>query len=42
MNPVLNKRTFSNIGYTEEAMTIGGVINKSFLLWLILAVGAYL
>lgn len=42
MNPVLNKKTFSNFGYVQETMTISGVINKSFLLWLILAVGAYL
>ena len=42
MNPVLNKKTFSNLGYSEEAMTINGVINKSFILWLILAAGAYL
>lgn len=42
MNPVLNKKTFSNLGYSEEAMTINGVINKSFMLWLVLAAGAYL
>ena len=42
MNPVLNKKTFSNLGYSEETMTINGVINKSFILWLFLAAGAYL
>ncbi len=42
MNPVLNEKTFSGFNYSEDAMTIGGVINKSFLLWLVLAAGAYL
>lgn len=42
MNPVLNEKTFSGFNYSDDAMTIGGVINKSFILWLILAVGAYL
>ncbi len=41
MNPVLNKKTFSNLSYEQEAMTVNGVINKSFVLWLVLAVGAY-
>ena len=42
MNPALNDKTFSGIGYTEERMTTSGVINKSIVLWMILAVGAYL
>ncbi len=43
MNPVLNKKTFENVAYGNyEVMTINGVVNKSFILWLILAVGAYL
>ena len=43
MNPVLNKKTFENVVYSDnEVMTVNGVVNKSFLLWLILAVGAYL
>lgn len=42
MNPALNDKTFSGIGYTEERMTVSGVINKSIVLWMILAVGAYL
>ena len=41
MNPVLNKKTFSNLSYEQEVMTVNGVINKSFILWLLLAVGAY-
>ena len=41
MNPVLNEKSFSQFGYSENAMTINGVINKSFILWLVLAVGAY-
>jgi uncharacterized YccA/Bax inhibitor family protein len=41
MNPVLNKKTFSNLSYEQESMTINGVVNKSFILWLVLAVGAY-
>ena len=41
MNPVLNKKTFSNLSYEQEVMTVNGVINKSFILWLVLAVGAY-
>ncbi len=41
MNPVLNKKTFSNLSYEKEVMTLNGVVNKSFILWLILAVGAY-
>ena len=43
MNPVLNKKTFENFTYGNyDVMTINGVVNKSFILWLILAVGAYL
>lgn len=42
MNPVLGNKTFSNLGYNQETMTVKGTINKSFFLWAILAVGAYL
>ena len=43
MNPVLNKKAFENVVYgNSDVMTINGVINKSFILWMILAVGAYL
>ena len=43
MNPVLNKKLLDKFSYgNQEAMTINGVINKSFILWMILAVGAYL
>ena len=43
MNPVLNKKTFENVVYGNyETMSISGVVNKSFILWLILAAGAYL
>ena len=42
MNPVLNEKSFINAGYNEDTMTVNGVINKSFFLWLILAVGAYI
>ncbi|MDD4165696.1 MAG: Bax inhibitor-1/YccA family protein [Endomicrobiaceae bacterium] len=42
MNPVLSNKTFSNLGYGQETMTVKGTINKSFLLWAILAAGAYL
>ena len=42
MNPALNDKTFSNLDYSQETMTISGVINKSIILWMILAVGAYL
>jgi len=42
MNPVLGSNTFSVPGYGQETMTIKGTINKSLLLWAILAVGAYL
>ncbi|MCR4662381.1 MAG: Bax inhibitor-1/YccA family protein [Endomicrobiaceae bacterium] len=42
MNPALNDKTFSGVGYSEEKMTVSGVINKSIILWMILAVGAYL
>lgn len=41
MNPVLNKKTFDNLSYEQETMTVNGVVNKSFILWLILAAGAY-
>lgn len=42
MNPVLNKKTFENVVYENyETMSISGVVNKSFILWLILAAGAY-
>jgi len=42
MNPVLNKNTFQTVSYGDDVMTTNGVINKSFILWLILAVGAYI
>ena len=42
MNPVLNKKTFQTVSYGDDVMTTNGVINKSFILWLILAAGAYL
>ncbi|MDD5021336.1 MAG: Bax inhibitor-1/YccA family protein [Endomicrobiaceae bacterium] len=42
MNPVMSNKTFSNLGYNQETMTVKGTINKSFFLWAILAVGAYL
>jgi len=44
MNPALNNKTFSGSGlnYGEQLMTVNGVINKSFILWIILAFGAYL
>ena len=42
MNPVLGNKTFSNLGYNQETMTVKGTINKSFVLWVILAIGAYL
>lgn len=42
MNPVLNKKTFQTVSYGDDVMTTNGVINKSFILWLILAVGAYI
>jgi len=42
MNPALNEKTFSNLGYSQETMTVSGVINKSIFLWMILAVGAFL
>ncbi len=42
MNPALNNKTFGGINYGEQAMTVNGVINKSFILWIILAFGAYL
>ncbi|WP_372519714.1 Bax inhibitor-1/YccA family protein [Candidatus Ruminimicrobiellum ovillum] len=41
MNPVLNKKTFQTVSYGDDVMTINGVINKSFILWLFLAAGAY-
>lgn len=42
MNPVLDDKTFRQTDFTQNAMSINGVINKSFLLWAILAFGAYL
>ena len=42
MNPVLNKKTFQTVSYGDDVMTTNGVINKSFILWLVLAAGAYL
>ena len=42
MNPVLNKNTFQTVSYGDDVMTTNGVINKSFILWRILAVGAYI
>ena len=43
MNPVLNKKLLDKFSYgNQEAMTINGVINKSFILWMLLAAGAYL
>ena len=42
MNPALNEKTFSNLDYSQETMTVSGVINKSIFLWMILAVGAFL
>lgn len=44
MNPALNNKTFSgsDLNYGEQLMTVNGVINKSFILWIILAFGAYL
>ncbi len=42
MNPVLNKNTFQTVSYGDDVMTTNGVINKSFILWFILAVGAYI
>ncbi len=45
MNPVLNDKAFRSTGSVEfgqEVMTVNGVINKSLILWLILAAGAYI
>ena len=42
MNPALGNKTFIHAGFSEKTMTVNGVINKSFFLWAILAVGAYL
>ena len=43
MNPALNEKTFENVTYGNyDVMTVNGVVNKSFILWLVLAVGAYL
>lgn len=42
MNPALGNKVFGSTGYLEQTMTVNGVINKSFFLWLILSVGAYL
>ena len=41
MNPALDKKTFQTASISGEVMTVNGVINKSFCLWAILAVGAY-
>ncbi|MFA7074406.1 MAG: Bax inhibitor-1/YccA family protein [Endomicrobiaceae bacterium] len=42
MNPALGNKTFTHAGFSEQTMTVSGVVNKSFFLWLILAAGAYL
>jgi len=42
MNPALNNKTFDTATVSGEVMTKNGVINKSFCLWAILALGAYL
>ena len=42
MNPVLNDKTFSNTNFSTEVMTKSGVINRSIILWVVLAVGAYI
>lgn len=42
MNPALGNKVFGSAGYLEQTMTVNGVINKSFFLWLILSAGAYL
>lgn len=42
MNPVLDNKTFETSQVSGEVMTKNGVINKSFCLWAILALGAYL
>ena len=42
MNPVLNDKTFSNTTFSTEVMTKSGVINRSIILWVILAIGAYI
>ncbi len=42
MNPVLNDKTFSNTNFSTEVMTKSGVINRSVILWVILAIGAYI
>lgn len=42
MNPVLDNKTFETSQMSGEVMTKSGVINKSFCLWAILSLGAYL
>lgn len=42
MNPVLDNKTFETSQMSGEVMTKNGVINKSFCLWAILSLGAYL
>ncbi len=42
MNPVLNDKTFSNTNFSTEVMTKSGVINRSIILWVVLAIGAYI
>ena len=42
MNPALNNKTFQTVSYGDDVMTTSGVVNKSFILWLILASGAYI
>ena len=42
MNPALNDKTFQTVSYGDDVMTTSGVVNKSFILWLILASGAYI
>jgi len=42
MNPALNNKTFDTATISGEVMTKNGVINKSFCLWAILSLGAYL
>lgn len=39
-NPVLNAKTFENIGTSEEVMTLEGTVNKTVLLLLIVVVAA--
>lgn len=42
MNPTLNQNTFSYTGERIEPMTIGGAVNKSFLLLILLGISATL